>query len=119
MEVIGVTEVAIEPPVGDNRRPASPVLVAVSVVIAAVFALPGLYVVWRAIGLGADLGDLAAEVGHPLWRTIQLAVLVSASAAVLGTMLAWLVVRTDLPGRSVWRLLAPLPLVFPTFVGAA
>ena len=36
----------------------------------------------------------------------------------VGTGLAWLTVRTDLPGRRIWRILAPLPLVFPSFVGA-
>ena len=31
---------------------------------------------------------------------------------------AWLVTRTDLPGRRVWRIVVPLPLVIPSFVGA-
>ncbi len=31
---------------------------------------------------------------------------------------AWLVMRTDLPGRRVIRLLLPLPLVLPSFIGA-
>jgi iron(III) transport system permease protein len=30
-----------------------------------------------------------------------------------------LVVRSDLPARRLWAVLAPLPLVFPSFVGAA
>ena len=37
---------------------------------------------------------------------------------VLGTTLAWLVTRTDLPGRRLWRVVLPLPLVIPSFVGA-
>ena len=32
--------------------------------------------------------------------------------------LAWLVVRTDLPGRRLWALAASLPLVIPSFVAA-
>ncbi len=60
----------------------------------------------------------ASRVG-PLWRTVQLAVIVSVATGVLGTGLAWLLVRTDVPLARVWRLLAPLPLVFPSFVGAA
>ncbi len=55
----------------------------------------------------------------PLWRTVQLAVLVSASTAVLGTALAWATTRTDLAGRRFWRIVVPLPLVYPSFVGAA
>ena len=45
--------------------------------------------------------------------------LVSAGATALGVALAWLTVRTDLPGRTVWRVTAVLPLVIPSFVGAA
>lgn len=121
LEVAVVAE-AIErgsTPAGDGRRPAPTGLVIVSVAVAVLFALPGIYIVWRAIGLGADLGELVDEVGPPLWRTVQLAAAVSATAAVIGTGLAWLNVRTDLPLRALWRVLAPLPLVFPTFVGAA
>jgi iron(III) transport system permease protein len=103
----------------DRRPPAPRLLVVASVAVAVLFALPGLYVLWRAIGLRADLGELRGEIAAPLWRTIQLATLVAATAAVIGTGFAWLVVRTDLPLRSLWRVLAPLPLVFPTFVGAA
>jgi iron(III) transport system permease protein len=105
--------------VADRRPPASAPLVVVTVVVAVLFALPGAYIIWRAIGLGADFGELADEIVGPLWRTVQLSALVAASAAVIGTGMAWLIVRTDLPLRSLWRVVAPLPLVFPTFVGAA
>lgn len=96
-------------------------LVVTSVVVGLAFAAPFAYLVWRNLGLGTDLvGVLVDEQTlRPLWRTVQLAVLVSASTAVLGTALAWLLVRTDVPGRRVWRVLAPLPLVYPSFVGAA
>ncbi|MEL7208205.1 MAG: ABC transporter permease subunit, partial [Actinomycetota bacterium] len=96
-------------------------MILASAVVAALFAGPLVYVVWRNLSLGSDL---VAEVFdrqtlEPLGRTVLLASLVSGTAAVIGTGMAWLVVRTDLPGRRVWRLLAPLPLVFPSFVGAA
>jgi iron(III) transport system permease protein len=55
----------------------------------------------------------------PLVRTLTLATTVSVSAAVVGTALAWVTTRTDLPLRRLWAALAPLPLVFPSFVGAA
>ena len=90
-----------------------------AVLVAALFALPGGYVLWRALTGGA-LHLLAERRSlEPLWRTVQLAFLVSASAALLGTALAWLTVRTDLPLRRFWRIVAPLPLVYPSFVGAA
>ena len=90
-----------------------------AVLVATLFALPGGYVLWRALTGGA-LHLLAERRSlEPLWRTVQLAFLVSASAALLGTVLAWLTVRTDLPLRRFWRIVAPLPLVYPSFVGAA
>ena len=50
---------------------------------------------------------------------MQLALIVGLATGILGTGLAWLLVRTDVPLARVWRVLAPLPLVFPSFVGAA
>lgn len=87
--------------------------------IGAVFAGPAAFVVWRTLRLGASLPETLGEVPAPLWRTIQLAVLVSATTAILGTGLAWLTMRTDLPLRRWWRVILVLPLVLPTFVGAA
>ena len=86
---------------------------------AVLFATPALYVFWRVFTTGTDLGELWSEVPSPLWRTVQLAILVSISAAAVGTSLAWLLLRTDLPLRRLLRVLAPVPLVFPSFVGAA
>jgi iron(III) transport system permease protein len=87
--------------------------------IGAGFAGPAGFVVWRTIRLGGDLANVAKEVPGPLWRTVQLSVLVSMSAAIIGTALAWLVTRTDLRGRRFWRIALVLPLVLPSFVGAA
>jgi iron(III) transport system permease protein len=43
---------------------------------------------------------------------------VTASAVALALPLAWLTVRTDLPGRRVWATLTTLPLVIPSYIGA-
>ena len=91
----------------------------VAAVIGIGFAAPVLYVVWQLITLDADVADVLAEAMAPLWRTVQMAVIVSVAAGLLGTALAWLLVRTDVPLARTWRVLAPLPLVFPSFVGAA
>ena len=50
--------------------------------------------------------------------TALLCVGVVAAALAIGVPLAWLVVRTDLPGRRFWGLAASLPLVIPSFVAA-
>ena len=91
----------------------------IGLTIGALFAGPAAFVVWRTVRLGDDLGDVLSEVPAPLWRTIQLSVLVSASTAIVGTGLAWLTTRTNLPGRRLWRIALVLPLALPSFVGAA
>lgn len=92
-----------------------------SVVVGAAFAAPIGYIAWRNLTLGSDLFEVlfSRQTLLPLWRTLVLASCVSLTTAVLGTALAWVVNRTDLPWSGVWRVLAPLPLVFPSFVGAA
>ncbi len=88
-------------------------------VIGVLFALPGFFVVLRTLQLGEELGPTLRSSLAPLGRTILLASAVSMTAGVLGTLLAWLLVRTDVPGRSWLRVLVVLPLVLPSFVGAA
>ena len=85
------------------------------------FAFPGVYLVYRNFAAGADPAGLliSDRTLGPLWRSVRLAVSVSAAALVLGTALAWLTTRTDVAWCRLWRVLLPLPLVFPTFVGAA
>ena len=43
---------------------------------------------------------------------------VAAAAVVLGVALAWLVTRTDLPGRRFFAVAVALPLVIPSYVAA-
>ncbi len=49
-------------------------------------------------------------------NTISLTVVVTVLCAVLGTLLAWFVERTALPGRSLWAVLVVIPLGIPDFV---
>lgn len=96
-------------------------LVVVSVVVAVLFAAPSLYLLWQNLGFGSQLWSTlrSDETLVPLWRSLWLGSTVALATAIVGTALAWFTTRTDLPGRRVWRVLAPLPLVFPSFVGAA
>ncbi|MET7290471.1 ABC transporter permease [Streptomyces sp. NPDC005573] len=56
-----------------------------------------------------------------VWQALQLslisATLATAVALVLGVPLAWLLARTEFPGRGVVRALVTLPLVLPPVVG--
>lgn len=92
-----------------------------TLVASVVLAGPAIYLVIRNFTAGSDPANLlfSERTLAPLWRTIVLATLVSVSTATLGTALAWITTRTDLPGRRIWRVLLVLPLVYPTFLGAA
>jgi iron(III) transport system permease protein len=93
---------------------------AAAIVVAAVFAAPLAYLVVRnAADADALLDAVTSERAlRALGRTVLLAASVSVAAAALGLAAAWTVVRTDLPGRRLWRVLLPLPLVIPSFIGA-
>lgn len=90
-------------------------------IIGVLFAFPALYLIWRNVTSDSDPVGLliSARTLEPLRRSMVLAALVAATTAVLGTSLAWLTARTDIPGQRLWRVLLPLPLAYPTFVGAA
>ncbi len=100
-------------------------------------ALPGW--LWSLAGLTACIATIplgyvllrasqgTAAQWQQLWRgqvpllmanTLVLAALVGLGAAVLGTVLAWIVERTSVPGRNVWRWVLALPLGMPPYVGA-
>ena len=102
-----------------STRTAPIALIVAGIAVAVAFAAPVAYVAWRALTLGGDRGEVLAESLAPAWRTVQLAALVTIAAVSIGVSLAWLLTRTDVPLASLWRVLAPLPLVFPSFIGAA
>jgi iron(III) transport system permease protein len=120
----------VEPPVAAAPLPPAPgvrrfrrrppiALVVVSLVVAAAFAGPLVYLVVRTMQEGGTLDVLLSDTAFgPLSRTLLLATTTAGACAVLGTSLAWLVMRTDLPLRRLFRVLIALPLVIPSFVGA-
>ena len=50
--------------------------------------------------------------------SLLLALAVSVSAILIGTFQAWIAVRSNLPGRKVFAVLAALPLAIPSYVAA-
>jgi iron(III) transport system permease protein len=91
----------------------------VSLLVALILLLPLAFLLVEAQGAGvhtvASLIDRPLTL-HLLWNTVRLAIVVTALCAVLGTGTAWLVERTDLPGRRVWAVLLVVPLAIPDFV---
>ena len=82
--------------------------------------LPLAYLVLRAAGADSTAWEvLEPAVSLPLVAdtAVLVAAVVLASAAI-GVPLAWLVVRTDLPGRRFWAVASALPLVIPSYVAA-
>ena len=93
----------------------------VAVATAALAALPLVYLFVRALEGGWS--GFAAAVASPLTlrllgRTLGLVAAVALGATAIAVPMAWLVVRTDLPGRRLWAVLGALPLVFPSYVAA-
>ncbi len=79
------------------------------------------FLVW--MGLQGGAGDLLARTDSlgivpTVARVFLLASATTLLAAIMGVPLAWLAVRSDLPGRRLIRWLAPLPLAIPPYIGA-
>ncbi len=51
-------------------------------------------------------------------NTLYLAVLTTIFATLIGSVLAWIVARTDIPGRSILKTLLMVPYMIPPFIGA-
>ncbi len=101
-----------------GRVPAFVWIPAVATAIA--LGLPLVWLVIRAASGGSEALAVAVEpTTLGLLRTTFLLVLaVTATTAVIGTALAFLVTRTDVPFRRALAALTALPLVLPTYVGA-
>ena len=111
---------------GTQRRPAEQsrpgLLVAgtVTVLVAATF-IPLGYVAWAFATTGWDQAYaliVRPRVGELLVNTLSLVVLTVPLCIVVGVGAAWLVERTDVPGRTVWRPLFVTPLAVPAFVNS-
>lgn len=90
-------------------------------VVAVAAVLPLAYLAVRAAEDGVSAAAevaLSADALATLARSALLAVVVTAASVAVAVPLAWLTVRTDLPGRRVWAVLVALPLVIPSYVGA-
>ncbi|MHB1498471.1 MAG: iron ABC transporter permease, partial [Acidimicrobiales bacterium] len=68
---------------------------------------PGVWhLIWR---------SLTAQL---LWNTVRLTVVVTVLSALVGTLAAYGVERTTLPGRHIWAPLVVIPFAIPDFVVA-
>ncbi|MEV6956288.1 iron ABC transporter permease [Streptomyces sp. NPDC051183] len=103
-----------------GRRP--PAVLLVPAALAALFALLPLgYLAVRSLERGpAFAWEVIANerTVQLLGRSLGLAAVVVSTSLVLGVSLAWLTVRTELPGARAWSVLVTLPLAVPSYVAA-
>jgi len=99
------------------RRP-SVGLVAAGCVASGLVLLPLGVTVWDAAAGGREAVALLWRplTGFLLVNTLRLVGCAVVSTGVIGTLLAWLVERTDLRGRRVWAVVAVAPLAIPPFI---
>jgi iron(III) transport system permease protein len=97
-----------------------PLRLAAALVVALLTLVPVAYVVAGVVGTGTGVAELVLRprVGELLRNTAVLVALGTAACAAVGTAAAWLVERTDLPGRPVWTGLMAAPLAVPAFVNS-
>jgi iron(III) transport system permease protein len=94
-------------------------LLALTVLVVAALALPLVFLLTEASDAGVSgvwhlmWRSLTAQL---LWNTIRLTVVVTALCAIIGTITAYGVERTDLPGRHIWAVLVVIPFAIPDFV---
>ena len=91
-----------------------------ALLVAAAMLLPALYLIVRGASASEQAWDLLFRFRtlETLGRTLLLICTVTTLSAAIAVPFAWLTVRSDLPFRRVWTVLAVLPLVIPSFVGA-
>ncbi|MFV1990322.1 MAG: ABC transporter permease, partial [Acidimicrobiales bacterium] len=96
-------------------------LTVAAVAAAAVFLAPLVYLIVRNVTARSEFFGVlfSRQTIEPLLLSLRLGITVSVGAALVGTVLAWLTIRTNLPGRKIWQVLCPLPLVLPSFIAAA
>jgi iron(III) transport system permease protein len=91
-----------------------------ALLVGAAMLLPLVYLAIRSAGASDDAWRLLfrARTALTLGRTLLLIGTVTGSSILVAVPLAWLTVRTDIPLRKTLSVMAALPLVIPSFVGA-
>ncbi len=99
--------------------PRPKLLLALALLVVSSLTLPLAFLLAEAARAGAgNVWDLIwrSLTATLLWNTVRLTLVVTAICAVVGTLAAYGVERTDLPGRHVWAVLVVVPLAIPDFV---
>lgn len=100
--------------------PFTAVLTGTALVVAALILVVPTYLLVRVAGSGAEALSLLVRPRtlQVLGNTVLLAAAVTLATIAIAVPIAWLTVRTDLPGRRFWAVVTALPLVIPSYVAA-
>lgn len=105
-----------------SRLLRAPFALAVPALLAVVVALvPLLYLVDTSLqrGVQSVLDEIfVSRTATLVVRSLALTVVVTLACAVVGTINAWLVVRSSIPLRPLWLMLLSMPLAIPSYLSA-
>jgi iron(III) transport system permease protein len=90
-----------------------------AVLVSVAVLLPLAFLIVQAVQVGwAQLHQLLFRslTATLIWHTVSLVVVVTALSAIVGTLAAWFVERTDIPCRRLLAILVVIPLGIPDFV---
>jgi iron(III) transport system permease protein len=97
----------------------------IGVILLGAVVYPSLVLIWTALNRGGEqtLANFAAVLGEAdtwrvLWNSLYVSIWATALGGAAGTALAFLVCRTDLPGRQFHRAALLVPYLIPPFIGA-
>src|ERR1700685_2978596 len=102
-----------------GRRRLPPFLTSAAVLVSVAVLVPLVFLVVQAVQVGwAQLHQLLFRslTATLIWHTVSLVVVVTALSAIVGTLAAWFVERTDIPCRRLLAILVVIPLGIPDFV---
>jgi iron(III) transport system permease protein len=110
------SEVRAEPA---RPAPRPKLLLALALLVVSALTLPLAFLLAEAARAGA--GNVWSLIWRSLtatllWNTVRLTLVVTSICAVVGTLAAYGVERTNLPGRHLWAVLVVVPLAIPDFV---
>ena len=99
--------------------------VPLGVILLGTVLYPSLVLIWTGINRAGQptLANFVAVLGEAdtwrvLWNSLYVSIWATAIGGVIGTALAFLVCRTNLPGRRFYRNALLLPYLIPPFIGA-
>jgi molybdate transport system permease protein len=101
-----------------RRRDTVPyIIVVLAAAGAALFVLPLVGLLWRALGGDVWRALTTPTVRTALWLSLVCSLSATGCSVVLGLPLAWLQARVEFPGRALLRGVTTMPIVLPPVVG--